>query len=96
MHTGLVPSRYRKCETCGRDAAFDIVRNLCTVVGCHPMRRLQDAMKAAADPSTQELIEAERDIIDVVMKRYRNNDFIFPLNAAANYEEILRRAQSQE
>ena len=34
MHQGLVKTRYIKCTACGREAAYDMVREMCTVVSC--------------------------------------------------------------
>lgn len=34
MHQGLVKTRYQRCSTCEREAAFDTVRGVCTVLNC--------------------------------------------------------------
>lgn len=102
MHTGLVASRYRKCEECGRDAAFDITRNVCTVVGCYPGKRMAEAMLAAMPAEedntpvkTAELIEAEqRVIVEAVKLVRRETFFLMNLDSAVHhYERTLKRAQ---
>ena len=51
MHQGLVRTRYVECPACQRDAAYDLVRNACTVISCvlHPsVNAMQKAMDEAA------------------------------------------------
>lgn len=102
MHTGLVASRYRKCEECGRDAAFDITRNVCTVVGCYPGKRMAEAMLAAMPAEedntpvkTAELIEAEQAVIKEAIALRHGKVFMMTWlsQAVDNYERILERAR---